>query len=139
MKIWRFGETKKNMKACDIHVISETILLQRSGSFKTHKEKIHEGARYPCDQCDYVATLPKTLKRHVINVMRLLHKLEVWQENKHEGVRYPCDQFDDIATLQKTLKIHKESKHEDLRYPYDQCDYIATADQILKIEDISKY
>ena len=34
------------------------------GDLKKHVEAIHEGVRYPCDQCDYRATQPGNVKRH---------------------------------------------------------------------------
>ena len=80
-------------------------------SEETYKKK-HEGVRYPCDKCDYAATLASNLKRHI--------------ENKHKWVRYPCDQCEYVATGVQSLKIHIESKHEGVRYPCDQCDHSAT-------------
>ena len=48
------------------------------------------GVRYPCDQCEYLATEVRNLKKHI--------------ENKHEGVRYPCNQCEYTATDQSNLK-----------------------------------
>ena len=38
--------------------------LNFAGHLKKHIESIHEGVRYPCDQCDYRATEKGNLKRH---------------------------------------------------------------------------
>lgn len=59
---------------------------------------MHEGIRYPCDQCDYVATQPRDLTLHI--------------EGDHEGVRYPCDKCEYTATRPLNLKRHKKRKHE---------------------------
>ena len=49
------------------------ILLSEVGQKNYHKhsifladfvESIHEGVRYPCNQCDYKATLKGNLKKH---------------------------------------------------------------------------
>ena len=64
--------------------------------------------RYPCDECDYVATQSRIMKSH--------------KESKHEGVRYLCDKCDFVATHRASLKIHKESKHERVRYSCDKCE-----------------
>ena len=90
----------------------------KAKNIRHHKELKHEGVKYPCDQCDYVATNSSNQKRHK-NAM-------------HEGVRYPCDQCDYAATVANDLKRHKESKHEGVRYPCDQCDYMATRAEHLK-------
>ena len=68
---------------------------------------------YPCDQCDYKATVKNDLLRHI--------------KSRHEGVKYPCNQCD-YNTTQKTyyLLTHMKSKHKGVKYPCDQCDYKAT-------------
>ena len=38
--------------------------LNFAGSLKEHVESIHEGVRYPCDQCDYRATTKGNKKSH---------------------------------------------------------------------------
>ena len=48
--------------------------------------------RYPCSQCEYIATQASALKRHI--------------ESKHEGVRYACSQCEHVATTASALKIH---------------------------------
>ena len=58
----------------------------------------HQGLQYPCDQCDYKATLKWTLLGHL--------------KSKHEGIKYPCDQCDFKATHKGTLKSHMKSIHE---------------------------
>ena len=38
--------------------------LNFAGNLKEHRESIHEGVRYPCDQCDYKASQKESLKTH---------------------------------------------------------------------------
>ena len=42
----------------------QIVKVNFAGSLKEHVESIHEGVRYPCDQCDYKATQKGSLKRH---------------------------------------------------------------------------
>jgi hypothetical protein len=67
---------------------------------------IHDGLRYPCDQCDYAATRRGDLKQH----KESQYKIHV--------TKLTC-------TIPKELKIHRESKHEDIWYSCDQCDNAA--------------
>ena len=76
----------------------------------TSEAFVHEGVRYPCDQCD---ALPFTqsghLKRHEASV--------------HEGVRFVCDECDASPFYRAgDLKKHKASAHSGIEYPCDQCD-----------------
>ena len=62
---------------------------------------------YPCDQCDYKATVKNDLLRHI--------------KSRHEGVKYPCNQCDYKATQNTYLLTHIKSKHKGVKYPCDQC------------------
>ena len=57
-----------------------TARVDTASHLNMHKERKHEGIRYPCDQCDYTATQASHLNRH--------------KESKHEGKNYSCDQCD---------------------------------------------
>ena len=46
-------------------------------SLRKHIKRKHEGARYPCDNCEFAATTSGSLKSHI--------------KSKHRGLRYPCD------------------------------------------------
>ena len=58
---------------------------------KSHKESKHEGVRYLCDKCDFVATHRASLKIH--------------KESKHERVRYSCDKCEYVATQRVHLHL----------------------------------
>ena len=62
---------------------------------------MHEGIRYPCDLCEYVATDQSNLKKH--------------KDSIHEGIRYFCEQCDYAATQRASLKRHKSRQHKTLR------------------------
>ena len=40
-------------------------IVTQNHHLKRHKESMHEGVRYPCDECDYTATGFHNLKRHI--------------------------------------------------------------------------
>ena len=61
-----------------------------------HKESKHEGIRYPCNECEYTATVAGKLRRH--------------KENKHKGIRYPCDVCEYAATRASDFKRHRIRK-----------------------------
>ena len=54
--------------------------------------------KFPCDSCDYLATLKSDLRTHMNSV---------YEENK-----FPCELYDYLATLKSNLKRHIESIHE---------------------------
>ena len=45
---------------------------------------MHEGKKYPCDACDYLAIFEGSLRKH--------------KQSVHEGMKYLCDGCDYIAT-----------------------------------------
>ena len=49
----------------------------KSKHLKTHIKSVHEQIKYPCNLCEYKATVRGSLKRHV--------------ESVHEKVKYPCN------------------------------------------------
>lgn len=55
--------------------------------------------RYPCPECEFVATRADTLKRQI--------------ERKQKGVGYPCSPSDYVATRSSYLKSHIESSMKD--------------------------
>ena len=63
----------------------------------TRHKQTHEGVRYPCNQCDYKATLSSNLITHI--------------KSQHEGVRYPCQHCDYKATTSSHLNTHIRQKH----------------------------
>ena len=89
-------------------------------------QSMHEGVRYPCNQCVYSATQSGSLKRHI--------------QSMHEGVRYPCNQCEYSATTTRSLKRHIQSIHQEARYPCNQCEFSAIDSFCLYLPQIrSKY
>ena len=62
-----------------------------------HHRSAHQGVKFPCNQCDFIASTTSHLKRHV--------------ESVHEGVKYPCNQCQYQATHRHHLNAHIRNKH----------------------------
>ena len=73
---------------------------------------VHEGLKYPCNQCTSEFTRKDNLKEH--------------KKSVHENVKYSCNQCKSKFTQNGELKIHKMSVHENVKYPCDQCVYEST-------------
>ena len=96
-----------------------------SSHLKRHIAGQHEGLRYPCDQCSYSAAQVVNLKRHI--------------ESKHQGIRYPCGYCDFSSARQSDLRLHIENVHKGIRYPCDQCDFSATRPSFLNAHKKKKH
>jgi len=62
---------------------------------------------YSCNQCDFVTTSSKNLKRH---------------RCRFSQKRFPCDTCVYVATNADTLRKHIKSKHEGVIYSCNTCD-----------------
>ena len=64
----------------------------------SHIQSKHNGIKYSCNLCRYLATTQGNLKLH--------------KESQHGGVKYSCDQCKHQFTRKDNLKLHKKSQHE---------------------------
>ena len=92
-----------------VHEATEQCHLQ------THIQSLHDGIKYPCNQCDYQAKRLGHLREHI--------------ESKHEGIKYLCDHCNYQASQQSALRRHMKSKHGSIKYPCNDCDYSTTRKQ----------
>ena len=74
------------------------------GSFLRHVKSVHEGVKFPCQQCEYKAATRGSLLKHVKSV--------------HEGVKFPCKQYEYKATQKGHLLTHIKSIHEGAKFPW---------------------
>ena len=59
---------------------------------------MHEGKKYPCDACAYLATEKEHLRTH--------------KQSVHEGKKpFPCSTCDYRAAQKGTLKRHEQTVH----------------------------
>jgi len=89
--------SEKPAKLAELQCDQCDFRCRKTCDMKRHKERKHEGIRYPCDQCSHVATELRHLKRHKLSI--------------HEGVRYACNQCNYTATQPSHLRNHKKKKH----------------------------
>ena len=73
------------------------------------KKTFHEGVKYQCRQCDYLASSVGSLAEHKMTV--------------HEGVKYRCRQCNHQTILESYLAQHKRAVFEGVRYPCGQCSH----------------
>ena len=78
--------------------------------FKINEHKAKHG-HFPCDKCDYVATLKSDLLKHTRYV--------------HMDRKYPCKYCDYTATRADLLRVHSTAMHEGTKFPCTMCDYEA--------------
>ena len=79
--------------------------------------------RYPCEQCEYMATRKESLDQHKISV--------------HEGIKYHCVQCGHQAISKSNLTQHKRSAHEGIEYPCRQREYQATTKKFKLVQKVS--
>ena len=88
-------------------VISDQIKISAPQTQNSIVLSKNEGSKYACDQCDYKATQPNNLTRHI--------------KSNHDRVKYACDQCDYQTKQQSRLTLHTQSKHEGIKYTCDAC------------------
>ena len=103
------------------------------------KRSVHLGVMYPCQKCDYKASLSMNLKRHI----RSKHEGKIFQcsickaeytdqgnlrrhqKVSHEGRRFKCDECESTYSGSAELSRHARIKHKNITYPCQNCDYRA--------------
>jgi len=91
---------------------------------KAHERKHkNDGAKYPCDQCDFVTKYEVKIIRH----------------KKTHNVNFICDQCEFIGNTKAQLMRHKEYIHEGVRYFCSQCEYNVGDKHSLKKHETSKH
>ena len=131
------GDEKKLFKCsqCGLETKSKSYL-------KRHVIAAHEGVRFPCDKCKYLALYEYDLTLHrkakhlksTINCtfQNCDYKTSVERNLrnhiafKHEGIVYPCDLCEFKGANTNSLKQHNLSIHENKKYFCNECDYFGT-------------
>ena len=105
-------------------------------SLYNHVINIHGKVKYPCDQCDYRATLKQCLENHIQSVHlktkwicklcneALSSRAYLLKHTKavHEKKKYSCEQCPDKEyTFYCGLKKHKDVVHDGIYHICDMC------------------
>ena len=69
---------------------------------KKHIQTVHDGVKYPCDQCEKQFTQQSNLNKHILS--------------PHEGIKYPCGQCTKQFTELGSLKKHMKAIHLKVKY-----------------------
>ena len=95
----RVAVSNLNWTHCDLcNYEAENVFF-----LKRHKQSQHGLVlRFPCDQCEYVATTDSDFNFHKITI--------------HKGTKYICDQCEYVAKYKSYLKRHKQRKHGNIKY-----------------------
>ena len=73
-------------------------IFSSSSHLNRHTKSVHEGNKYPCDECNFAAARADTLREHIQVI--------------HERVKnFHCDQCDYSATRKAALNRHISHKH----------------------------
>ena len=76
-KVSEENGSENKCEMCDYVAVNSDVLqlhIEFHYLRQVEAQKKRQKGRFPCDQCDHVATLKSDLKRH--------------KESKHEGIRY---------------------------------------------------
>ena len=71
--------------------------FKRVEHLQIHNNAVHLGVKYPCDKCEYKATVPGILRTHI--------------RSKHDGIKVPCAQCDYKAFDRSSLLKHVKTVH----------------------------
>jgi len=118
------------------------------GGVNQHIRRVHEGVRFPCDQCDFVGLENRHLKYHIKKSHQVSQifscslcdykttsdekYLKIHVNSKHRGILFACDQCDYKAPTNKELKRHKNGKHLGILHDCPHCDFKASFKTNLK-------
>ena len=95
------------------------------GNLQSHIQYKHDGVKYPCNECNHQSTTKSSLKVHI--------------RAMHEGVKHPCNQCEFKAGHLGNLQRHVEVKHTEIKHHCDQCDYRASTKEQVKLHIRTKH
>ena len=88
----------------------------RRETFVRHNMKKHNLGlnRYPCDKCDFVGTMFKHLRRHLLSC-------------RVDSHAYTCDQCDAQFGSLPSLRLHYETMHAEKTYACERCSFTSSS------------
>jgi len=125
------ANSKENLKN---HIVSkhERLICEhcpkdfgRKHQLQEHVKAVHLGIKFPCYQCDYVASCEKNLQMHI--------------ESKHDNIRYSCEQCQVTYVSKKYLRIHIDSVHKGIKHPCTTCGFEASTKANLRLHRVKEH
>ena len=123
---WKGGPKKWPCDKCDY------VAIGNLGNLKTHQQRIHEGFKIYCDQCERTFVKKADLAVHV--------------RVEHEGIKFKCKECDFEGKQQSHVNSHYRKVHLNIKHPCEKCSKVfqgrgALKEHMLKVHliDISKF
>ena len=123
---WGGGPKKWPCDQCDY------VALGTFSNLRVHQQRIHEGFKIYCDQCERTFAKKADLAVHV--------------RVDHEGIKFKCTECDFEGKQQAHVNSHYRKVHLNIKHPCDKCPKVfqgrgALKEHMLKIHaiDISKF
>lgn len=123
---WRGGPKKWPCDKC------EYVAIGNFGNLRIHQQRIHEGFKIYCDQCERTFVKKADLAVHV--------------RVEHEGIKFKCSECEFEGKQQSHVNSHYKKVHLNIKHPCDKCSKVfqgrgALKEHMLKVHsiDISKF
>ena len=127
----------------------------RPETLKSHKDRVHEGKLFYCDECAHAASSKTCLRLHkeckhgsddigkepggqprvqchLCAFMTTKNKLKHHIDIEHVGLRFYCDKCEFKSKTKPGLDMHILSKHEGVRFNCDECSSSFSSESNLK-------
>ena len=126
-------------KHCNLTFTMKKLLFE-------HIDKVHEGVKYFCIECEYSSSKWDNLSFHrkkfheniffSCNLCKFKtmkkHMLREHQQSEHVGIRFPCRQCDYIGKHKQNLMHHMKNYHENITIKCKTCGFEADGPNGLK-------
>ena len=117
VKLIHEGEKTYKCDQCDFKTVHRSYIIQHNN--------IHEGVRFPCNDCDKKFSSPSGVRKHRQDVHRkrktykcdkcdfkTVDRSYIYEHNnRHKGVRFPCNECDKIFCFPSGVRKHKRDVH----------------------------
>ena len=117
VKLIHEGENTYKCDQCEFKTVHRSYIIQHNN--------IHEGVRFPCNDCDKKFSSPSGVRKHKQDVHRkrktykcdkcdfkTVDRSYIYEHNnRHKGVRFPCNECDKIFCFPSGVRKHKRDVH----------------------------
>lgn len=141
---------RENKKKYKMHQCEECSYTGSTTALKYHVQAVHQGIKYPCDQCEFSATSTSYLKKHK-EVKHNVPKFKAaamcaavtvpkkQSKFKPSPPRFECEQCGFGASNAAKLKRHIESKHKGFKFCCHICKFKAMTPELIRQHKAEKH